>query len=324
MKKLFYLLLCAVCIALVGCKDNNQPTDPTNPENPQVEEDVTMTSKVVQAHTIYEVTFKSGEKMWFGVENEVDAPQELSLVSAYAYYVDKDIYASNKYKGDFIVPSSFKCKGTTYTVTGLYGSSSNSKATPFYECEELTSLTIPSTVLTIGAYSVKGCSKLTKVVLPESIKEIGGEAFRANTLLVDITLPASLEHIGYSAFYGCKSLKSIVVPSKVDEIGRSAFNNCENLTGVVISNGVKTINEEAFRGCVKLQEIELPASITKVGLDAFLWCESLMSLTCLATTPPSADDLGLNENVTIYVPASSVDAYKGANGWKDYNIQPIQ
>ena len=46
----------------------------------------------------------------------------------------------------------------------------------------------------------------------------------------------------------------------------------------------------------------------------------MTNITCFAITPPGLGEsvfLG-DDNLTIYVPASSVDAYKAADGWKDY------
>lgn len=50
-------------------------------------------------------------------------------------------------------------------------------------------------------------------------------------------------------------------------------------------------------------------------------------MTVKATTPPTLDFYAFRgcPITTIYVPAASVDAYKSADGWKDYanSIQAI-
>ena len=48
-------------------------------------------------------------------------------------------------------------------------------------------------------------------------------------------------------------------------------------------------------------------------------------MTVKATTPPTLGYAVIPDVTTIYVPSSSVNAYKSAKGWKDYasKIQAI-
>ena len=80
-------------------------------------------------------------------------------------------------------------------------------------------------------------------------------------------------------------------------------------------------------GCGNLKSIDIPEGVTSIGNSAFSGCHSLTSFTCLATNPPALGSKAFNDmNGTIYVPAASVEAYKAADGWKDYasQIQAIQ
>ena len=56
--------------------------------------------------------------------------------------------------------------------------------------------------------------------------------------------------------------------------------------------------------------------------------DNLTRLTILRTSPPSANASGSLPSTVgvIYVPASAVDAYKAADGWKNFapKIQAIQ
>ncbi len=53
----------------------------------------------------------------------------------------------------------------------------------------------------------------------------------------------------------------------------------------------------------------------------------MASITCEAVTPPTLGNNvfdGVDKSIPLYVPVESVDAYKTANGWKEFtNIQPI-
>ena len=66
----------------------------------------------------------------------------------------------------------------------------------------------------------------------------------------------------------------------------------------------------------------IPEGVTSIGNYAFFGCSSLTNFTCMASVPPT---LGSNAfrgmYGTIHVPASSVEAYKAAEGWKEYADQ---
>ena len=99
------------------------------------------------------------------------------------------------------------------------------------------------------------------------------------------------------------------------------------MTSVTIPDSVTEIGDSAFYWCDSLTSITIPDSVTDIGYDAFYGCSGLTSVFCERTTPPTAY-LGdypswkafINNAADrkIYVPAESVDAYKEADGWKDY------
>ena len=173
-----------------------------------------------------------------------------------------------------------------------------------YGCENLTDVTIPNTVTSISSYAFMNCSALKTIVIPNSVNTFGGSIFNNCTSLESILLPNNLTGIPNYAFYQCTSLSAINLPNSIVGISSYAF----------ASSG--------------LTSIDIPSAVTSIGTYAFDGCSSLASITCRATTPPS---LGSNafRNVPascpIYVPSSSVDAYKVATNWKarkDY-IQAI-
>ena len=65
-----------------------------------------------------------------------------------------------------------------------------------------------------------------------------------------------------------------------------------------------------------------------VGITGAWYQANLTIITCEATVPPTLGNgaLGNSSRITeIYVPAESVEAYKNADGWKDFadKIQAI-
>ena len=196
----------------------------------------------------------------------------------------------------------------------------------FKNCSSLTSVTIPSSVTSIGRSAFEFCSSLTSVTIGNSVTSIGWNAFLACSNLISVTLPNSVTSIKDYTFFGCTSLTSITIPNSVTSIGYEAFHNCSSLTSVTIGNSVTSIGDFAFTNCSSLTSVTIPNSVTTIGLSAFYNCSGLTSITSEAVTPPACQEAfyEVDKSIPLYVPYSSVEAYKAADGWKEFlNIQPI-
>jgi hypothetical protein len=90
----------------------------------------------------------------------------------------------------------------------------------------MTSVTIPSSVTSIGILAFSGCSGLTSVTIPNSVTSIGGNAFTNCSGLTSVTIGNSVTSIGAFAFDGCSGLTSVTIPNSVTSIGPYAFSNC--------------------------------------------------------------------------------------------------
>lgn len=76
----------------------------------------------------------------------------------------------------------------------------------------------------------------------------------------------------------------------------------------------------------KIENLVLGSNITEFDTDS-LQIDELKSIACYAVTPPTLynyDNIpaSVYANATVYVPAGSIEAYKAADGWRDFwNIQ---
>ena len=93
---------------------------------------------------------------------------------------------------------------------------------------------------------------------------------------------------------------------------------------VTLPPTIKTIGLYTFYNCDALTRIDLPNSVTSISEKAIHNCSKLAEIYCEATTPPAGASRMFfldNDNCKIYVPNESVEAYKKAEGWKDYASQ---
>ena len=114
-------------------------------------------------------------------------------------------------------------------------------------------------------------SSLTSITIPSSVTSIGNSAFNGCRSLTSITIPEGVTSIGTSAFYDCSSLTSITIPEGVTSIGGSAFYGCRSLTSITIPEGVTSIDIGAFIGCGALVEVYnySPSITVKLGETSF-------------------------------------------------------
>lgn len=150
-------------------------------------------------------------------------------------------------------------------------------------CINLTSVTIPSSITTIGHGAFEHCAALTDIVIPNSVTTIEPRAFSYCTSLTGIHIPDSVTYLGNSSsgnymFQGCTNLVSVTLPDSLDKIGAYMFYDCSSLKTLSIPEGVTSIDSCAFSGCTALETLTLPDSVTYLGRMAFYNCSALKQI----------------------------------------------
>lgn len=177
----------------------------------------------------------------------------------------------------------------------------------------ITKITIPEGVTSIGITAFRDCRKLTEINIPETVTVIEKEAFWGSYSLTEMVIPKSVESIGEWAFLGCSSLTNIEVdaantkyasldgnlynknkdtllsyapgkegnfsvPDGVKTIAEYAFYQCSKLTGITIGKGVTSIGHAAFSGCDGLTELIIPGNVKSIGDSAFFGSSNIESI----------------------------------------------
>ena len=123
-------------------------------------------------------------------------------------------------------------------------------------------------VKTIGDRAFAGCG-FTSLSIPSTVTSIGEAAFQnCNKISGELTIPSSVTSLGDAAFGFC-GFSRVNIWTELTSIGKNTFVNCSNLEYVYMYNTVKTIGDSAFEGCSKLDDLHLSENLTSIGRGAF-------------------------------------------------------
>ena len=186
----------------------------------------------------------------------------------------------------------------------------------------LRELEVYSCVDTIDYEACHRFTALTTVTLDESVTTLEDYAFNRCTSLTSFTAPG-ITSWGQQALFQ-SAITYYEIPYGTTATGILSFAE-SHLEEVVFPEDFIEVGAGSFMYCSSLTSVTLPDSVTSILLDAFANCTSLQSITCLATIPPTLEELpgggtttsfDNTNNCPIYVPAESVEDYKLA--WSVY------
>jgi hypothetical protein len=250
----------------------------------------------------------------------VDANDSIySTVSGILFNKAQDtlIHCSPNMKGGYIVPSTVKY----IEENAFYGGN-------------MTSITLLSSVVSIGNASFANCSSLTTITISPSLQSIGNNAFSNCVSMVSIKLPHSLSSIGAMAFNGCGA--SIVVDgNNPNYSSQNGFLFTKNATTIlscpstfkgsyVIPSTVTKIGDMTFANCSAITSVTIPSSVNTIGSYAFMNCGLLQSIVIHASkvidlTAASSVFSGVNiASCILLVPSGSKSTYQSLNQWSAF------
>lgn len=168
-------------------------------------------------------------------------------------------------------------------------------------------LTLPSTLKTIGAEAFAYTDFSGELLIPDGVTSIGANAFaKCDGFGGTLSLPDSVKTVGESAFYQCEGFTGLKLPAGLTKIETLSFAFMAGLkTEVVIPEGVTEIGEGAFE-CSYMPSVRLPSTLRKIEKQAFMYAHNLTKITLpdgLETIGDEAFD-GCYFKKAIVLPAS--------------------
>lgn len=248
----------------------------------------------------------------------------------------------NDYMHDnVVIPTEVSINGITYLVTSI-------DKYAFYYNKVITSVLIPSTIVSIGEFAFGGCDNLQSITcLPEEPPYAFVTSF-PSTIYEDALLcisPGALQcyrHtspwilfnktiVNSGSIFEYDGLKYIISDGENKKCGVYINNNINILHSLNIPE-ITSVNNEtyavesiiagAFKDCQGLKTVDFPANLKSIGADAFSGCDNILSITCRAIQPPSCEVSAFTNatyrNANLIVPYFRITSYKSTTGWDNF------
>ena len=229
-----------------------------------------------------------------------------------------------------VIPAVFERNGTWYRVTSI-----DERA--FQTCRSLTSITIPSSVQSIGYLAFVSCNHLVEVYNLSSVTinlgESGDNYLGYYALAIhtsaDVTSKVWIDEKGF-IFYEdgdtcylvgyTGSEMELTLPASCNGknyvINKSAFYDCDELISVTIPDGVTSIGNNAFDDCNNLMSIKIGQNVQNISETAFRQCYKLVEIYNLSSL-----EIGLGEDLSMGVNAMIIHTSTDATSklWTNEN-----
>lgn len=170
------------------------------------------------------------------------------------------------------------------------------------------------------------CDNISSVTIGDYVESIPEYLFYGKTKLETLNIGTNLNTIGTDAFSGCTGIKNISwnAIKFPDCIETPFYDSRSSIKQFSIGNYVEYIPSYLCNGMTEISSITIPKSVTDIGNYAFNGCSGLLKIYARASLPPNINNYTFGtytyENATLYVYENSKDSYTGHKIWQNFMI----
>ena len=211
------------------------------------------------------------------------------------------------YSGDIVIPQTVEISGDTYIVTAIADYA-------FRGCKDVTSINIPNTVTSFGAYAMAGCS-YKEIILPYRVMDVGIGSLHTETL----------ENIIVSEDNNYFTSDDGVLYNKEKTI-LYQYPCAKKADVCVIPEGVRKFVSSSFSG-LQAQELDLPSTLEWLADWNLMKTPNLVKFIVRSKKTPwchNSFNKNLCENCILFVPDDVIEDYRNHEDWGSFkNIRPL-
>lgn len=178
----------------------------------------------------------------------------------------------------------------------------------FYNCYNLQSVTMASTVELINYEAFRSCTKLESVTIGSGVTQIMGRSFTDCVKLSVIDVAED-----NTSFV---SIGGVLYTSDLKRLVR--FPEAMNVIDYVIPEGVEVVDTDALYRLQYVQSLTIPTTLTNISYGSLDSCSNLHTLVLKSTTPPVLEKNISGTTITsVFVPCGEEAIYKSSGKWSN-------
>ena len=251
----------------------------------------TLTVQTISGNNVTCIDPANGDYKYYFIKN--DETKTLTLTNKSFSTSGRNVNQIQSYAGTLNIPSTVNISGETYTVTAIgfracwdcfsYNTVESiennlEREEAYYTAaknpnpeKDLITVTIPSTVTSIGQSAFSDCGGLSTVEGLDFVTNIEQYAF-CRTHISTLVFSNRLTTIGDQIFENNRYLTNITIPSSVTSIGKETFEGCVNLQHVYMERSTPpTLGTNAFKDAHSSMTIYVPCGALSTYKSATNW-----------------------------------------------------
>ncbi len=132
----------------------------------------------------------------------------------------------------------------------------------FSQRRNLSSISIPDSVVYIGEFAFLCCFSLESDILLQGIHQVTRCCFDGCSRLKKVSIGSGIESVESGAFASCSMLSDVVITEGTKYIGTYAFDNCNNLVSITLPKSIELIESSSFDRCNRIERVFIPQGTT--------------------------------------------------------------